>query len=130
MNIILLKKMQFKVIGVLCTGIYLIMLILIRKIFIYQTAHYLKNRLKNIVQQHNNCTFILDKNAATELTRFKTPWLTGEIEWTPKMIKRAVINMALKLNKPVLSLTNDDYRENGLAELLAEKGDAYEMNLQ
>ncbi len=84
----------------------------------------------SILQQHNNCTFVLDKNAATELTRFKTPWLTGEIEWTSKMIKRAVINMALKLNKPVLSLTNDDYRENGLSELLAEKGEAYEMNLQ
>jgi glucosamine-6-phosphate deaminase len=84
----------------------------------------------SILQQHNNCTFVLDKNAAAELTRFKTPWLTGEIEWTSKMIKRAVINMALKLNKPVLSLTNDDYRENGLAELLAEKGDAYELNLQ
>lgn len=84
----------------------------------------------SILQQHNNCTFVLDKNAAVELTRFKTPWLTGEIEWASKMIKRAVINMALKLNKPVLSLTNDDYRENGLAELLAEKGEAYEINLQ
>ncbi len=84
----------------------------------------------SILQQHNNCTFVLDKNAATELTRFKTPWLTGEIEWTPKMIKRAVINMALKLSKPVLSLTSDDYRENSLGELLAEKGEAYEINLQ
>lgn len=84
----------------------------------------------SILQQHGNCTFVLDKNAATELTRFKTPWLAGEVEWTPKMVKRAVINMALKLNKPVLSLTNDDYRENGLSELLAEKGEAYEMNLQ
>ncbi len=84
----------------------------------------------SILQQHNNCTFVLDKNAATELTRFKTPWLAGEVEWTAKMIKRAVINMALKLQKPVLSLTNDDYRENGLAELLAEKGEAYEINLQ
>ena len=84
----------------------------------------------SILQQHNNCTFVLDKNAATELTRFKTPWLAGEVDWTAKMIKRAVINIALKLNKPVLSLTNDDYRENGLAELLAEKGEAYEINLQ
>ena len=84
----------------------------------------------SILQQHTNCTFVLDENAALELTRFKTPWLTGEIEWSPKMIKRAVVNMALKLNKPVLSLTNDDYRENSLAELLVEKGDAYEINLQ
>jgi len=84
----------------------------------------------SILQQHNHCSFILDENAASELTRFKTPWLAGEVEWAPKMIKRAVVNMALKLNKPVLSLTNDDYRENGLAELLVEKGEAYEINLQ
>ncbi|MBD0277644.1 MAG: PIG-L family deacetylase, partial [Flavisolibacter sp.] len=58
------------------------------------------------------------------------PWLTGEIEWTPKMIKKAVVNMALKHNKSVLSLTNNDYNEYGLSDLLVEKGDAYEINLQ
>lgn len=84
----------------------------------------------SILQQHNNCTFILDKQAASELTRFKSPWLTGEIEWTPKMIKRAVVNLSLKLNKPVLSLTTHDYNENGLGELLVEQGEAYEVNLQ
>jgi len=84
----------------------------------------------SILQQHNNCTFILDEQAASELTRFKSPWLTGEIEWTPQMIKRAVVNLALKLNKPVLSLTTHDYNENGLGELLVEQGDAYEINLQ
>jgi glucosamine-6-phosphate deaminase len=84
----------------------------------------------SILQQHNNCTFVLDEQAASELTRFKSPWLTGEIEWTPKMIKRAVVNMALKLNKPVLSLTTPDYNENGLGDLLVEQGDAYEINLE
>lgn len=84
----------------------------------------------SILQQHNNCTFILDEQAASELTRFKSPWLTGVIEWTPKMIKRAVVSLALKLNKPVLSLTTPDYNENGLGDLLVEKGDAYEINLQ
>lgn len=84
----------------------------------------------SILQQHNNCTFIVDEQAASELTRFKSPWLSGEIEWTPKMMKRAVVNLALKLNKPVLSLTTVDYNENGLGDLLVEKGDAYEVNLQ
>jgi glucosamine-6-phosphate deaminase len=46
------------------------------------------------------------------------------------MIKRAVIYMALKLNKSVLSLTADDYIENSLSDLLVEKGDAYEINLR
>ncbi|RWZ90862.1 MAG: glucosamine-6-phosphate deaminase [Hydrotalea sp. AMD] len=84
----------------------------------------------SILQQHNDCTFVIDQSAAAELTRIKSPWLTGEIEWTPNMIKRAVVNMALKLNKPVLSLTTHDYNENGLSDLLVEKGDAYDINLQ
>ncbi|HEY0355622.1 MAG TPA: PIG-L family deacetylase, partial [Flavisolibacter sp.] len=74
--------------------------------------------------------FVLDEAAAAELTRFKSPWLTGEIQWTSKMIRKAVVNMALKLNKPVLSLTNNDYNEFGLGDLIVEEGDAYEINLQ
>lgn len=84
----------------------------------------------SLLQQHNDCLFVVDEQASTELTRVKTPWLTGEIEWKPNMIRRAVINMALKLGKPILSLTNHDYNENGLGELIVEKGDAYELNLQ
>ncbi len=84
----------------------------------------------SILQQHNDCTFVIDEVAASELTRVKSPWLSGDVDWTPKMIKRAVVHMALKLNKPVLSLTAHDYNENGLGDLLVEKGDAYEVNLQ
>jgi glucosamine-6-phosphate deaminase len=84
----------------------------------------------SLLQNHDDVTFIVDQTAASELTRFKSPWLTGECEWTPKMIKKAVVNMARKLNKPVLSLTNSDYNEYGLSDLLVEKGDAYEINLQ
>ncbi|PWT94835.1 MAG: glucosamine-6-phosphate deaminase [Bacteroidetes bacterium] len=84
----------------------------------------------SLLQNHNDCVFILDEGAASELTRYKSPWLTGDIDWTPKMIRRAVVNAALKLNKPVLSLTNSDYNDNGLGDLLVEFGDAYEINLQ
>lgn len=84
----------------------------------------------SLLQQHNDCLFVVDESAAGELTRVKSPWMTGEIEWSTKMIRRAVINMALKLGKPVLSLTNHDYTDNGLGDLLVEKGDAYEINLQ
>lgn len=84
----------------------------------------------SLLQNHDDCVFILDESAASELTRFKSPWLTGDFEWTPKMIRRAVVNTALKLNKPVLSLTNSDYMDNGVGDLLVEYGDAYEINLQ
>ena len=84
----------------------------------------------SLLQNHDNCVFVLDELAASELTRIKSPWLTGDCEWTPKLIRRAVINAAIKLNKPVLSLTNSDYTDNGLGDLLVEKGDVYEINLQ
>jgi glucosamine-6-phosphate deaminase len=84
----------------------------------------------SLLQQHNDCLFVLDKLAASELTRFKSPWLTGDCEWTSQIIRKAVVNMALKLEKPILSLTNSDYNDNGLSDLLVEKGDAYEINLQ
>ena len=84
----------------------------------------------SLLQNHDDCLFVVDEAAASELTRFKRPWLTGECEWTSKMMRRAVVNLALKLQKPVLSLTNHDYNDNGLSDLLVEKGDAYEINLQ
>jgi glucosamine-6-phosphate deaminase len=84
----------------------------------------------SLLQQHNDCLFVTDEMAASDLTRFESPWLTGECEWTPQVIRKAVVNMALKLGKPILSLTNSDYNDNALSDLLVEKGDAYEINLQ
>ncbi|HEU4469619.1 MAG TPA: glucosamine-6-phosphate deaminase [Flavisolibacter sp.] len=84
----------------------------------------------SLLQQHQDVSFVLDEAAAAELTRFRSPWLTGDIEWDSRMIKKAVVNMALKLDKPVLSLTNNDYNEFGLGDLIVEEGDAYEINLQ
>jgi glucosamine-6-phosphate deaminase len=84
----------------------------------------------SLLQNHDDCIFIVDEAAASELTRFKSPWLTGECEWTPKMVRRAVTNLALQINKPVLSLTNEDYNEHGLNDLLTEKGNAYDANLE
>ena len=84
----------------------------------------------SLLQNHDDCTFVIDEAAASELTRFKSPWLTGECEWTPKIVRRAVVDLALRMNKPVLSLTNNDYNDHGLSDLLTEKGGAYETNLE
>ena len=70
------------------------------------------------LQQHTNATFILDETAAALLTRIKTPWLVDSVTWDRKMIKKAVTHLSLHLEKPVLKLTNKDYNENGLADLL------------
>jgi glucosamine-6-phosphate deaminase len=84
----------------------------------------------SLLQEHPNCSFVLDETAAQELTRYKSPWLTGEIDWTEKMIRKAVCNMALAASKPILMLTNDDYNNHGLSDLLVKLGNAYEINLK
>ena len=84
----------------------------------------------SVLQNHDDCTFVLDELAASDLTRNKAPWLTGSNEWTPQMIKRAVISLALKLGKTILSLTADDYKENSLSDLLVLKESVYDINLQ
>ena len=84
----------------------------------------------SLLQNHDETIFVLDEAAASKLTRFTHPWLTGEVLWTPKLMKKAVINLALNTNKTILSLTTKDYTDFGLSDLLVEKGPAYEINLQ
>jgi glucosamine-6-phosphate deaminase len=81
------------------------------------------------LQGHNNVSFLLDESAASGLTRRKTPWLTDDVKWDNALIKKAVINLAISLNKPVLKLTNNDYNQNGLSDLLAAYGQAYDINI-
>lgn len=82
------------------------------------------------LQEHNNATFILDKAASSKLTRINTPWLVEKIVWTDKLIRKAVLSLALKLDKPILMLTDDDYIENGMSDLLADSGPAYDINIK
>ena len=84
----------------------------------------------SVLQNHDDCTFVIDELAATDLTRNKSPWLTGNTDWTPALIKKAVIELALKLDKTILSLTAKDYTENSLADLLVLKESVYDINLQ
>lgn len=84
----------------------------------------------SVLQNHDDCTFVVDELAATDLTRNKSPWLTGSTDWTPALIKKAVITLALKLNKTILSLTANDYTENSLADLLVLRESVYDINLQ
>ena len=82
------------------------------------------------LQEHNNATFILDQAAASKLTRINTPWLVEKIVWTDKLIRKAVLSLALYLKKPILMLTDDDYIENGMSDLLADSGPAYDINIK
>ncbi len=84
----------------------------------------------SFLQEHNNATFVLDKEAASKLTRINTPWLVEKVEWTNKLIRKAVLGLALNLNKPILMLTDADYIENGMSDLLADSGPAYDINIK
>ena len=81
------------------------------------------------LQEHPNTIFVLDRSAAQELTRFKHPWLVGPVQWTPKHIRKAVVWLATTHNKPILKLTDEDYNEGGLQDLLADHGPAYNINI-
>jgi glucosamine-6-phosphate deaminase len=84
----------------------------------------------SLLQQHEDTVFVTDEAAASELTRFKAPWLTGDCDWNADILRKAVVSTALKLGKPILSLTDKDYNDHGLSDLLAVKGDAYEINME
>ncbi|HWL92766.1 MAG TPA: glucosamine-6-phosphate deaminase [Phycisphaerae bacterium] len=89
----------------------------------------------SFLQDHNNAQFILDPAAAGELTARKTPWLLGPLvahgaAWDAATTRRAVIWLALKLDKPILKLVEEDYNEHGLQELLSARGSAYDLNIE
>lgn len=83
----------------------------------------------SFLQDHDDVTFVLDKYAAQDLTRFDTPWIVGDCEWTRELKRKAIVWLSQKLNKPILKLTDRDYNDNGMSELLGENG-AYEVNIK
>ncbi len=82
------------------------------------------------LQAHPNANVIIDLNAAFELTRINRPWLVTNCDWTSKLTRRAIVWLCFKVNKPILKLTNKDYQDNGLEELLALYGSAYNVNIK
>ncbi len=82
------------------------------------------------LQEHENLKVILDEPAAAELTRLKAPWLVGPCTWDDKTIRKAVTWLSLRLNKPILKLTDVDYNENGLSGILTDFGSAYDVNIR
>jgi glucosamine-6-phosphate deaminase len=83
------------------------------------------------LQKHQNVSIVLDKAAAAELTRVKTPWLVGDVNWSDEFLtKRAVIWLASTLQKPILKLTNRDYADNGMGDLITEFDSAYTINIK
>ena len=81
------------------------------------------------LQEHEDVSFIIDQAASSELTRFETPWVVGDVEWTDDLTKRAVVWLSKKSGHPILKLSDRDYNDNGMSELLGEGG-AYDLNIK
>jgi glucosamine-6-phosphate deaminase len=72
----------------------------------------------SFLQLHRNGTFFVDRAAAGELTREKTPWLVKDVEWKPEMARRAVIWLSEKLGTALLRLEAADFHRNHLHDLV------------
>lgn len=82
------------------------------------------------LQDHANARIMIDEAAAAGLTRIKTPWLVGPCHWDQKLTRKSVVWLCEKVNKPVLKLTPEDYNENGMSDLIADHGPAYDINIR
>ena len=82
------------------------------------------------LQTHNDAHVVIDLSAAAKLTRIQHPWLVASCKWTDKLVRSALVWLCQITGKPILKLTNKDYNENGLSELLALYGSAYNANIK
>jgi glucosamine-6-phosphate deaminase len=84
----------------------------------------------SFLQKHPDCLVVLDDAASSELVRKKTPWILDIVEWNDKLVRKAVVWLCGKVNKPVLKLTNNDYMEHGMGDIITEHGSAYKVNIK
>lgn len=82
------------------------------------------------LQKHANIKVYLDEPASEALTRNSTPWLVGMCNWTEDLVVKAVVWLSQKIDKPILKLTEEDYNEHGLSELVNEYDSSYAINIK
>ena len=82
------------------------------------------------LQKHANPIVILDEAASSYLTKIKTPWLLRSCEWDDKLTRKAVVWLCQTVKKPILKLTNHDYMEHGMSDIVTEYGSAYKVNIK
>ena len=102
-------------------------------------AHIIKEAIEGAISSNIPCSFLqnhkstsvyIDEAASTELTKINTPWLVGICNWDEDLVCKAVVWLSQKTGKPILKLTEDDYSENHLSDLIIEYDDAYNINIK
>ena len=81
------------------------------------------------LQFHDDATIYAETNSAAMLTRVEAPWLVGPCEWNKKFIRKAVVWLCQTVHKPILKLTEKDYLENSLGELIEKYGPYHKINI-
>ena len=84
----------------------------------------------SFLQHHSNTLVVLDRQSASQLSKVKTPWLRDRCEWNDELVRRAVVWLCQQVKKPILKLTNQDYLENHLGDIVTEFGSAYHCNIK
>ena len=82
------------------------------------------------LQYHENTTIVLDTEAASELTRIKTPWIVSGCDWNEHLRAKAITWLCETTGKSILKLTDEDYNQHGMSDLLAHYGSAYDLNIE
>jgi glucosamine-6-phosphate deaminase len=82
------------------------------------------------LQKHPNALVILDDAASSQLTAINTPWLVDSCDWDDKLVRKAIVWLCQTVKKPILKLTNHDYMEHGMGDILTEFGSAYQANIK
>ena len=70
------------------------------------------------LQEHANATFYLDRAAASELTREKTPWIVRTVAWDAQRTKRAVIWLSETTGTAIPRLEPSDFHQHHLHDLI------------
>ena len=89
-----------------------------------------ENVTASFLQEHQDATSILDQAASKSLSAIDRPWAVGPVSWNDTLIRKAVIELSLKTGKGLLKLSDDDFREHELYELLREHGPASVLGLK
>ena len=84
----------------------------------------------SFLQMHASAHIYVDIDAASSLTRLNFPWRVASCNWDDQLVRRAVVWLCGQTGKPILKLTNKDYHDNGLSELVVLYGSAYNVNLK
>lgn len=102
-------------------------------------AHIVQKAIEGIVgdhvpatylQKHPSTSYFLDDSSSTELSRVKSPWMFVPIDWTNELTKKAVIWLSTKLGKAVLKLTDRDYMDHGMSDLILDHDSSYAINIR